>query len=90
MSIKMLRSGQREFSEAPVSDYGYIDSIDFKINGKAVKWELLKDSIDICIIYLNEKLLSGNSITITTPFRVKIPGDDFSRLGRYEQSYQIT
>jgi len=90
MAIQMQRSGQLKFYNAPVSDYGYIDSLEFKVNGKAVKWEFLKDTLDICIIYLNEKLLPGNSISITTPFRVKIPGADFSRLGRYKQSYQIT
>ena len=31
----------------------------------------------------------GASVTITTPFRVKIP-DSFSRFGHVEQSYQIT
>ena len=90
LAVQLLRSGQTKFYYAPVSDYGYIDSLDFKVNDKPLKWNFLKDTIDICIIELNEKLLPGRSINISTPFRVKIPGEAFSRLGRYGQSYQVT
>ena len=38
---------------------------------------------------LPQPLAPGASITITTPFRVKIP-DSFSRFGHVGQSYQIT
>ena len=90
MALQMERSNNLEFLNAPDSVYGYIDSIDFKINNKIAKWSYLKDTIDICKLFLNNPLLPGQSIIISTPFYVKIPGQDFSRLGHYGQSYQIT
>ncbi len=69
---------------------GYIDSLDFKVNGKKVKIEIDKEYIDICKIILDEPLKSGGKITITTPFHVKIPLGVTSRLGHIDQSYQIT
>ncbi len=69
---------------------GYIDSLDFKINGKTIKWEYDKEHIDICKLYLNEPLSPGDKITITTPFHVKLPKGVTSRLGHVDQSYQIT
>ncbi|MBI5541196.1 MAG: M1 family metallopeptidase [Bacteroidia bacterium] len=90
MALQMQRSNNLSFFNAPNTSYGYIDSLDFKIDNNAAKWENSKDTTDICKLLLNEPLLPGKSITITTPFFVKIPGDDFSRLGHYGQSYQIT
>ncbi len=69
---------------------GYIDSIDFEIDGLPVQWNLLPGQPDICQITLNKPLLAGNSIKITTPFHVKIPKGVTSRLGHIGESYQIS
>jgi hypothetical protein len=69
---------------------GYIDSLDFKIDGKLVQWKLLPDHSDICQIFLNRKLKPGERLNISTPFHVKIPKGVSSRLGHIEQSYQIS
>ena len=69
---------------------GYIDSLDFRINGKKVKWEYHPEHIDICKIYLNEPLLPKLKLDIQTPFRVKLPSAEFSRLGYSEDSFQVT
>lgn len=90
LANQLMRSNQLEFYEANDTSYGFIDSLDFKINGTSIQWNYLKDTIDICILHLPEKLFPGKAIQITTPFRVKIPGEAFSRLGRYKQSYQVT
>jgi hypothetical protein len=90
LAKQKLENGEKNFYYSKDIDKGYIDSIDFKVDGKTVKWELLKDSIDICKMFLNEPLKSGSRITITTPFHVKIPSGEFSRLGHIGQSYQIT
>lgn len=84
-----IRHGEAKFWFSKAEQRGYIDSLDFKVNGKIVKWEYDPVHIDICRLILNEPLKSGQEITITTPFRVKIP-DSFSRLGHTGQSYQIT
>ena len=68
---------------------GCIDSLNFKVDGQTVKWNYTVHR-DICIIWLNEPLVSGGKITVSTPFNVKIPSGAISRLGHVGQSYQIT
>ena len=82
--------GSTLFKYADSIDLGYIDSLDFKVNGYKVEWEFLNEEIDISEIHLKKPLNPGDSIVITTPFRVKIPSGKFSRLGHIGQSYQIT
>jgi len=69
---------------------GNISGLDFKINGEAVKWELDSKNIDICKLMLKTPLLPGQRLTVSTPFKVKIPTGEISRLGHVGQSYQIT
>lgn len=90
LAIQKREDGETNLYFANDDERGYIDNLDFKVDGKTVKWELLKDSIDICKMYLNEPLKSGAKIIISTPFHVKIPSGKFSRLGHIGQSYQIT
>ena len=82
--------GSISFKYADSIDLGYIDSLDFKVNGENVKWQFLNEQIDISELHLTKPLRPGDSIIITTPFRVKIPSGKFSRLGHIGQSYQIT
>jgi hypothetical protein len=86
---QQLINGNTDHHFAGAAEHGFIDSLEFRINGKSVNWEYCKDSIDICRIILNEPLRPSDSLVITTPFYVKIPGD-FSRFGHVGQSYQIT
>jgi hypothetical protein len=72
------------------SEKGWIDSLDFKINGSSVKYEYDPKNIDICILHLESPLRSGERLTVTTPFKVKIPSGEISRLGHIGQAYQIT
>ena len=69
---------------------GYIDSLDFKVDGQQVQWDLLPGQPDICQIQLQRDLKPGDSIKITTPFHVKIPKGVTSRLGHIDESYQIS
>ena len=82
--------GSMSFKYADSIDLGYIDSLDFKVNGYKVKWQFLNEQIDISELDLKKPLNPGDSIVITTPFRVKIPSGKFSRLGHIGQTYQIT
>ncbi len=81
-----VRKGRFEGKETR----GYIDSLDFKVNGETVEWNYDTIHIDICKIILNKPLKSGKSIIITTPFFVKIPSGKISRLGHIDQSYTIS
>ena len=71
-------------------DRGFIDSLDFHVNDNPVEWDFDKEHIDICRIILPEPLQPGERLAVSTPFRVKIPSGEISRLGHIGQSYQIT
>ena len=64
--------------------WGYIDSLDFRANGQKLEWQYYQQNKDIAILYLNEPLVPGDSVVITTPFFVKIPRIT-SRMG-YDES----
>lgn len=87
---QLIQSGNVAFAFAKEADLGYIDSLDFKVNGEAVKVEADPEHIDICKIILNKPLAPGERLTITTPFHVKLPLGKFSRLGHIDQAYQVT
>lgn len=90
MAKQLLENGGTKFYFADEQDRGYIDSLDFKVDGMAAKWVLDETHIDICKLLLNNPLNPGQSIKISTPFRVKIPKGIYSRLGHMGESYQIT
>ncbi len=86
---QQLENGSSKFHYSQAGEKGYIDSIDFLIDRKTAKWEYHPEHIDICKLWLNNPLIPGDEILISTPFHVKIPGP-FSRFGHVGQSYQIT
>ncbi|MFK8037313.1 MAG: M1 family metallopeptidase [Crocinitomicaceae bacterium] len=69
---------------------GYIDSLDFKVNGEQADWAFDETHIDIVKLRLKNSLKPGESVKVSTPFKVKIPDGDISRLGHVGESYQIT
>lgn len=87
---QLAENGELNFYYAKDEERGYIDSLDFKVDGAPVKMEAHPEHIDICKIILNQPLNPGGKIVITTPFHVKIPSGKFSRLGHIDQQYQIT
>ena len=90
LAQQKYENGSADFKYAENEELGFIDSLDYKVNGQKIKWNYLDGKIDISVIYLDKPISSGDSITITTPFRVKIPSGKLSRLGHIGQSYQIT
>jgi hypothetical protein len=87
---QLYKNNQTALQFGVYDDKGYIDSLDFKVDGEKVRWEYDKNHIDICYLILNQSLAPGKALTVTTPFFVKIPSGEISRLGHIEQSYQIT
>jgi hypothetical protein len=69
---------------------GGIDSLRFQVNGTDVKWEFYNGMVDVAVLHLPQPLPTGGSITVSTPFRVKIPSGSISRLGHIGDSFQIT
>jgi hypothetical protein len=90
LNRQMLRDGNLDLHFATEADRGWIDSLDFKQDGSSLIWGYHSDHADIAWVALPQPLGNGKSITINTPFRVKIPDSRFSRLGRSGQAYHIT
>ncbi|MFL2581894.1 MAG: M1 family metallopeptidase [Flavobacteriales bacterium] len=69
---------------------GFLDSTQFRVNGISV--QLKKHSLGKEVAWFNlpSPLLPGDSIVISTPFQVKVPYGEISRLGHLDDSYQIT
>lgn len=67
---------------------GYIDSLHFVVDGKAVTTEPDTANIDIIKVVLSQPLLPGKKITIATPFFVKLP-NYYSRSGYEGQQFFV-
>ncbi len=90
LAKQLLSLGETTMYFAKPEDLGYIDSLNFMIDGKPARWEYDKEHIDICKLYLDEPLNPWDTLTITTPFHVKLPSAAISRLGHIGQAYAIT
>ena len=87
---QQIENGSTSLYYASEAERGYIDGLNFKVDGKIVRWDYDTEHIDICKLILNKPIRAGESIRISTPFFVKIPDAAFSRLGHIKQSYMIT
>lgn len=88
-SDQLLQNGSTQFYFSSKKQRGYINQLNFKINGITAKTEDHPQYIDILKLVLPKPLAPGQQITITTPFHVKLPFN-FSRGGYDGQSFQIT
>src|SRR5690606_16377118 len=86
---QQYRNGNTDFYYASQDERGFIDSLDFSVNGEKTPYFFNEATPDIGRINLSKPLLPGGSIEITTPFRVQIPRV-FSRLGHSGQAYFIS
>ncbi len=77
---QQLAMGRYDFTIAHQSERGYMDSLDFSIDGKKITWEYTDKSHEIVRLMLNQPVLPKQTISIFTPFFVKLPFL-FSRMG---------
>lgn len=87
---QLSRGGDLDFHFTADANRGGIDQLDFKVDGVAAKTEPHPEHIDIIKLVLNQPLQPGQKITITTPFHVRVPNGNFSRMGHDGNEYQIT
>ena len=90
LAQQMLGNGEDGLADVSTEDSGFIDSLDFHINGAKVKHAIFNGHEDIVVLGLLAPLFPGESLLVSTPFRVKVPSGSISRLGHIGQSYQIT
>lgn len=86
---QMLENGDTRFYFSKEEQKGYINKLDFKVDGRTAITEDHPQHIDIMKLILPIPLLPGQQIHISTPFHVKLPFN-FSRGGHDGQSYQLT
>jgi len=82
-------SNKGDYLISKPSERGFIDSLNFTVNGEKTKFILTPEHKDIGQLLLNSPLLPYEKVEIHTPFRVKIPSV-FCRFGHVAQRYQIT
>jgi hypothetical protein len=78
--------GKKQWKE--FKDRGFIDSLDFTIDGQKAKVEADPQNIDVIKVILPKPLVAGGKVVIQTPFYVDLP-EYISRSGHVRQSYMI-
>ena len=63
-----LENGEKNGYYSTEQERGFINGLDFKVNGEAIKWDYHPEHIDICKLLLKKPLKAGESIRISTPF----------------------
>ena len=90
LAKQLMMSGKDLLFRNDPEYQGFIDSLDFKADGLSVQLTYDAKHVDIALLTLNKPLAPGGKVVITTPFRVKLPSGEVSRMGHIDQSYQIT
>jgi hypothetical protein len=88
-SEQLLINGRTDFYFSNKEQRGYINRLDFKVNGATAETADHPQYIDIIKIILPQPLPPGAQANIATPFHVQLP-ENFSRGGHTGQSYQVT
>ncbi len=89
LAHQFLRLGSTRFKYTKEKDRGYIDSLDFSVDSVNAKWDYHPEWIDVAKVTLPKPLLPKGTVTIETPFFVKLP-KVISRLGHTGKHYEIT
>ena len=88
-----VANGSTDFYFSKKEQRGYLDSLQFLAQtdeGEEAKLGMiLTEHPDIVKVILQEPLLPGSQIKLSTPFRVKIP-EVFSRMGHSGQAYYLS
>ncbi len=88
-SDQSLDNGSTRFYFSNAQQRGYINRLEYKVDGSTATIADHPQHQDIIQLLLPTPLVPGSSVRIETPFHVKIP-DNFSRSGHKEQAYLIT
>jgi hypothetical protein len=87
---QLLQNGDTRFYFSGAEQKGYINQLNFTVDGKTASTSDHPEHIDIVKLHLPNLLFPGDSIRISTPFFVQLP-EIFSRSGHgRDKIYQIT
>jgi hypothetical protein len=88
-SDQLLENGRTDFYFSTEDQRGYLNRLDFKVNGTLAQIQDHPQHQDIIKLLLPQPLAPKSSAKVETPFHVKLPFN-FSRGGHVGQTYQIT
>ncbi len=88
-SEQSIRTIGTDFYFAKKEERGYINRLDFKVDGITARTEDHPSHIDITRLLLPKPIPPGGRVEISTPFHVKLPYN-FSRGGYSGNSFQVT
>ncbi len=86
---QMEITGKKDFYYSTKEQRGYIDSLQFRVGDLSTDINTTTNAPDIARVNLPYPLVPGEKVTLTTPFRVKLP-EVFSRSGHTGQAYYVS
>lgn len=87
-SEQRLENGRTDFYFSTPQQRGYINRLDFRVNGEEATIQDHPQYIDIIKVLLPKPLPPGGKITLTTPFHTQLPYN-FSGNGWSTDRYQV-
>ena len=90
LARQLMMSGKDYLFRNDPEYQGFIDSLNFEVGGISAQLTYDAKHIDIAKLTLPKPLAPGEKVVVKTPFRVKLPSGQVSRMGHIDQSYQIT
>jgi len=88
-SEQLLKNNQTDFYFSREEERGYMNQLQFTVDGSIATMEDHPEHQDIIKLILPQSLPPGKSVLISTPFHVKLP-KIFSRMGHQKGFYAIT
>lgn len=88
-SDQLIENGRTDFYFSNDDNRGYINRLNFTVNGSIATTYDHPQYQDFVKLILHKPLIPNDSVTIATPFHVKLPYD-FSGNGHINRSFQIT
>ncbi|GDX49911.1 hypothetical protein LBMAG26_07700 [Bacteroidota bacterium] len=90
LARQLMMSGKDYLFRNDPEYQGFIDSLNFEVGGQSAHLTYDAKHIDIAKLTLPKPLAPGEKVVVKTPFRVKLPSGEVSRMGHIYQTYQIT
>ncbi|ULQ58120.1 M1 family metallopeptidase [Flavihumibacter rivuli] len=88
-SEQLLTNNRTDFYFSQDNQRGYVNRLDFRVDGQTARVEDHPQHVDIIKIILPSPLPPGQKTRISTPFHVQLP-QIFSRSGHHKGFYAIT
>jgi hypothetical protein len=88
-SEQLIQNGRTDFYFSGKSRKGYLNHLEFRVNGQLAVTEDHPQYIDVIKVVLPSPLPPGDSATLSTPFHVRLP-DNFSSSGYRQGIYEVT